>query len=113
MSASQLLDLIVARVPGFAVAWESPENCFRYDSGAFTTHGVFAAFSDFFRENYERFSPVQLADVGVLITESVLSETAEIADAAATCFLENLQGERFSADFRQHLRGKALRLYSL
>jgi hypothetical protein len=111
MTAQAILDRLFTLCPDFAVPWDSPDNCFREDDGSFTHCGVFAEFSHYFRDRYERFSPAQVAAVGRFVTKCVAPPDAELSDAAATCFLENVAGERFSAAFRRHLSGEALRFY--
>jgi hypothetical protein len=110
MSAQGVLDRLVALFPDFAAAWDGPDNCFRDGDGSFTRCGVFSEFSHYFRDHYEQFSPAQAAELGRLVTECVASADAELQDAA-TCFLENVAGERFGPDFRRHLSGEALRFY--
>jgi hypothetical protein len=111
MTAQAILDRLVALFPDFAAVWDSPDNYFRDDDGSFTCCGVFAEFSRYFRDRYKQFSPAQVAELGRFVTECVASADAELGDAAATCFLENVAGERFGPDFRQHLSGEALRFY--
>jgi hypothetical protein len=112
MTAQDILDRLVALFPEFAAVWDRPDNCFRDDDGSFTSCGVFAEFSHYFRERYDQFPPARVAELGRFVTECVTGPDRELADAAATCFLENVAGERFSRDFRRHLRGEALRWYS-
>jgi hypothetical protein len=111
MSAQAILDRLVTLFPDFAEAWDSPDNYFREDDGSFTHCGVFAEFSHYFRDRYEQISPAQVAEVGRFMSECVGSPDAELSNTAATCFLENVAGERFSSDFRRHLSGEALRFY--
>jgi len=50
-----------------------------------------------------------LAALGSLVSDCMASVDEELANAAATGFLE---GSQFDADFVLHLRGEALRYYS-
>lgn len=111
MTAQTILSRLVALFPEFAAAWDSPDNNFRQDDGSFTGCGVFAEFSHYFRDGYERFSSDQVNAIGRFVTECMASADVELRDAAATCFLENVAGERFSTDFRPHLKEDALRFY--
>src|SRR5580704_7599752 len=111
MTAEAILDRLVSLFPDFAAAWDNTHNYFRDDDGSFTRCGVFAVFSHYFRDCYEQFSPAQVSGVGWFVTECVASPDTELGDAAATCFLENVAGDRFSRDFRRHLSDEALRFY--
>jgi hypothetical protein len=113
VTAQDVLGRLVTLFPDFAACWDSPDNCFRDDDGSFTRCGVFAEFSDYFRDRYEQLPTARVADLGCFVTECMTSPDTELGDAAATCFLENVASERFSPDFRQHLSGEALRFYSL
>ena len=112
MNAHDLLNRLVALFPDFAAVWDRSTNCFREDDGSFTRCGVFAEFSHYFRDRYEQFNGTQVAELGRFVTEWVASADTELGDAAATCFLENVAGEHFSADFRRQLSGEALKVYS-
>jgi hypothetical protein len=109
-TAEAILGRLVGLFPDFAKVWESTDNHFREDDGTATPCGVFSEFSYYFQERYEQFSPTQVAALGRLVTECVASPDADLGDAAATCFLENVAGE-ISADFRRHLSGEALTCY--
>jgi hypothetical protein len=112
MTARAILKRLIALFPGFAEYWERSDNCFRNDDGSFTRCGVFAAFSHFFCEKYEELPKDELAELGQFLSECMESSDRRLADAAGTCFLENVAGERFDRDFREHLSGEALRFYS-
>jgi hypothetical protein len=112
MTAQDILDRLVVLFPEFAAIWDGPENYFRRDDGSFTRCGVFSEFSHYFRDHYEQFSSAQVAELGRFVSDCVASADTELGDAAATCFLENVGGERFSPDFRRHLSGEALKFYS-
>jgi hypothetical protein len=113
MNAQDILNRLVSLFPSFAPVWDNPGNCFRDDDGSFTPCGAFAEFGHYLRDRYEELSEPQLSELGRFVTECVASTDTVLRDAAATCFLENVVGERFSADFRRHLSGEALRFYSL
>jgi hypothetical protein len=73
---------------------------------------VFAEFSLYFQNNYEQLSSLQLRELGQFVMECIDSPDKELADAAATCFLENVAAQRCSQDFRTYLQGEALPFYS-
>jgi hypothetical protein len=108
----ELLDRLVALFPEFAAYWDSPENCFRNRDGTFTRHGAFAQFSIFFGECYEWLPADRVAALAALLTECMASPDSDLGNAAATCFLENVAGERFHQDFRRYLSGEPLKYYS-
>jgi hypothetical protein len=113
MTPQAVLQRIVSLFPDFAACWDDPGNCFREDDGSFTHCGVFAEFSAFFRERYQELDPDRVAALGAFVSTSVSSPDAELGNAAATCFLENIAGNRFIPDFKQHLHGQALHYYLL
>src|SRR5262245_34468215 len=113
MNAQAILGRLITLLPDFAAAWDNSDNYFREDNGSFSQCGVFAKFSHYFRESYEQVSSTQIAALGRFVSECAASTDTDLADAAATCFLENVAGERFNSDFRRHLSGEALRYYSL
>jgi hypothetical protein len=107
-----LLDRLVALFPEFAAYWDSPGNCFRDDDGSFTLHGAFAQFSFFFDECYEWLPADRVAALAAFLTECLASPHSDLDNAAVTCFLENVAGERFHHDFRRYLSGEPLKFYS-
>jgi hypothetical protein len=111
MTAQALLAQLVALFPAFGPYWADPGNCFREEDGSFTCHGVFAEFSGFFRDRYESLPADRLAALGALVSVWTDSPDAELSNAVASCFLENVAGERCSADLERHLTGDALRYY--
>jgi hypothetical protein len=108
----ELLDRLLALFPEFAAYWDSPENCFRNRDGTFTLHGAFAQFSLFLEECYERSPADRLAALAEFLTECMASPHSDLGNAAGTCFLENVAGERFHQDFRRYLSGEPLKYYS-
>jgi hypothetical protein len=112
MTSQNILDRLIAMFPEFAASWNSPHNYFRDEDGSFTRCGVFAEFSHYFRDHYEQLPQSEVTVLGGLLTEWVANPDRELRDAVASCFLENVSGERFSTDFRRHLSGEALELYT-
>ena len=113
MTTQEILDCLNDLFPDFTVVWNDPGNCFREGDGSFTRCGVFAEFSSFFRDHYERLPQDRIGALGKFVTDCVASEDRDLGDAAALCFLENVAAERFSNEFKQYLNGEALRFYSL
>lgn len=111
MTAQQLLQRLIKLFPGFEPYWANPENCFRQDDGSFTVCGVFSEFSSFFREHFSEFSTHSLSRFGDFVTECMSGSNADLENAVATCFLENVAGESFSGAFKRFLRGEALKYY--
>jgi hypothetical protein len=104
---------LIALFPDFEAFWDSEHNYFRADDGSFTRCGAFAQFSHFVRAGYERFTPAQVAQLGAFVSECADSADADLRDAVAACFLENIGGERFSSNFHQHLTGTAAQLFTV
>jgi hypothetical protein len=111
LTPSEVRDRLIAIVPEFEGQWESDENVFRKDDGSYTFSGVFAEFSHFVRDHFDQLSKAQLHEIGTFISKCIVMPDAIARDAAATCFLENLCFERFSAQFESYLSDGALRVY--
>jgi hypothetical protein len=107
-----LLDRLIRLFPDFAVYWNRAENCFRSDDGSFTYRGVFAEFSHYFRGHYEQLSQESIKGLAELLADCMRVKDSELGIAGATCFLENVAGERFSNEFRTYLVGEPLAYYS-
>jgi hypothetical protein len=110
MTSQELLDRLVAIFPDFQPCWDNPGNCFRDDDGSFTLHGVFAEFTTFFREQHVVLSRDRIAALGEFVSECMASDDADLDNAAATCFVENIAGEPCDRELSPHLSGEA-RLY--
>ncbi len=111
MTEQVILDRLLALFPDFEPLWNSADNYFRAD-GSFTRCGVFSQFSFYFCERHEQLPQSRVAQLGAFVTEWMATDDADLRDAVASCFLENVAGERFSLDFRRFLSGEALRIYS-
>jgi hypothetical protein len=111
LTPQQILDRLIAILPGFRAYWESGAACSRDDDGSFTRCGVFSDCSHFIRDRYEQLSPLQRRQLADFVVECMSSTDRELCDAGATCFLENLTFERFSRDFESYLAGDALDFY--
>jgi hypothetical protein len=111
MTPQGLLDRLDELFPDFRAHWADPKNCFRDDDFAFTLHGVFAEFSDFFRDRYQSLSVDRVADLGAFVSECVGSPDAELNNAAATCFVENIAGEDCAREVARHFTGDALKYF--
>ncbi len=107
MTPQELLDHLVALFPGFRACWDDPGNCFRDDDGAFSLHGVFAEFSSFFRQRHESLLPDRVAALGAFVSDCMASADANLDNAAATCFVENVAGEDCDRELGRHLVGEA------
>ncbi len=96
MRPRDLLRKLIVIAPDFEPFWKSPGNCFIYEYGSFTLHGVCLWFSEFFREKYETLTQNQLAELFWLVEHS-LDDPDEyglpVANALCTCFLEDISSE--------------------
>src|SRR5262245_46285110 len=107
MTPQALLDRLVALFPEFRARWDNTGNCFRGDDGTFGLHGVFAEFTGFFRERYKSLPAERVATLGAFVSECMASADADLDNAVATCFLENVAGEECDRELARHLSGEA------
>ena len=111
MTPQVLLDYIISLFPDFTAYWDDPGNWFRADDGSFTLCGVFFEFTAFFRERFEVLPRDRVATLGAFISECMASADADLDNAAATCFVENIAGEECSHDLALYLTGEAREYY--
>jgi hypothetical protein len=105
-------DTLGRLVPGFGNHWAKGDSLFVTPSGEFTVHGVFAECSHFVRENFDSLPPEAVQDLAGFVSDCLEGKAgAEVDNAAATCFLENLAGERFHKVFAVELRSAARQFY--
>jgi hypothetical protein len=112
MTPEELVGSLTGLFPDFAAYWEAADNLNREDDGSFTLGGVFAEFSDYFRDGYEGFAAERLQALGWLLAECMAEPDSELAEVTAECFLENVAAERFHADFERFLIGRPLEFYA-
>ena len=94
MSREDLLELLCRLFPAFRLYWEADDNCFR-NAEDFTSHGIFACFSHYFSATYDENNGVALSQLFAFIESVIICDqnnSDEIANAATTCFLENIAG---------------------
>ena len=111
MGPDEVLEKLAAILPGFGSRWDEPSNDHRGDDGSFTPCGAFAEATAFVRERYEMLTGPQLDELSQFVEACMTPPGTPLGDAAATCFLENLTIEPFSADLQTHLRGEALKIF--
>ena len=109
-SPDDVVRRLVTMFPAFGPYWASDDS-FRTDDGAFTFCGVFATFTHFFRDSFERLSVGSLQALGEFLEECMAEPGSEIDTAAATCFLEHVTGEPLSPVLKTHLKGNPLRFF--
>jgi len=107
MRPQELLEALVEIVPAFAAEWSAP-SVFVCADGAYTLHGVFAAFSHFFRGAQGVLSERQIQRVGELVSSAMREPHSALDNAAATCFLENIAEDPAALRIRPYLDGAAL-----
>jgi hypothetical protein len=98
--------------PAFRHEWEAPNNCFVGDDGSFSFCGVFSELGHFFRGEFDSLPQSALEEFGRFVSKCLDHPQSELDEAAATCFLENMAYEPFSARLKRHLHGEALEFYS-
>lgn len=111
MTPQALLDRLVTLFPDFRAHWDDPGNGFRADDGTFTLHGVFAAYTSFFRERHASLPADRIATLGAFVSQCMASADADLDNAAATCFLENIAGEECDRELAPHFSGEARRYW--
>jgi hypothetical protein len=112
MTAQALLDRLVALFPDFRAYWDDPGNCFRDDEGLFTLHGVFAEFTEFFRERHAALPADRIAALGAFVSECMApADDGPLDNAAATCFVEHTAGEPCDRELSPHLTGEVRRYW--
>lgn len=94
MTSTEILDRLLHLFPDFQEAWDADDNYFKSDEGVYTCCGVFARFSQFFKEDCQDWGPVALDDISTLLEDCLMYPDSESGTAAATCFLENIEGEQ-------------------
>src|SRR4051812_23686431 len=112
MSPCTLKGRLLAIFPKFEEHWDAADNCHRLDDGPFTLCGVFAAFSEFVREEFATLPPTELQQLGVFLETCMDHPDSDLDAAAATCFLENVAGETFTAELARHLGSRARQFLS-
>jgi hypothetical protein len=107
MTPQKLVDRLVTFFPDFQAYWDDPGNCFRNDDGSFTLHGVFAEFTNFFRERHGSLPADRMAALGRFVSDCMMSTDKDLDNAAATGFVENIAGEDCDRPLAPHLTGEA------
>ncbi len=112
MTPQQLLDRLDTLLPGFRSHWNCPQNCFVGDDGSYTLHGVFCELTDFFRHNHAALPVERIATLGAFVNKCMAAgDDDSLANAAATCFLENIAGDDSDRILGRHLTGPARRYW--
>ena len=112
MNKEELLDFFISLFPGFEKAWKSEGNVF-CENDNFTSHGVCAEFSHYFKDNFESFSDENLKSLFQQIEEIVTGDAKnenETTNALYTCFLENIAQTEAGNSSEKYL-GKKSREY--
>lgn len=100
----EVLNRLLENVPAFARSWS--ESLFKEDDGSFTAHGVFATFSWYFRDHFGELTEDARRGVFNFVEECVSFEkeiSEGVSNAAGTCFLENIAGDKELADVSKYL----------
>src|SRR5262249_34064483 len=107
-----VLDRLIQLFPAFAAYWDSEGDIYRDKDGSFAVCGVFLVFTGFVREHYQGFNPSVVDLLATYLDHLMRESDGTIAEAVATCFLENVTDEPFSQNLRSHLRGRPLEYFS-
>lgn len=90
----ELLARLSELVPGFGAAWR--DSLFIKKDGSFSVHGVLEEFSAYVRAHFADFDEATRKGLFAYIEQCVTTDVhsqAGVANAACTCFLENIAGE--------------------
>jgi len=90
MNADAILRELVGICPEFREYWDR-ENHFQDTDHPITECGVFSQFTGFFGQRHQQMRKVQLEAIAALIGRC--EQDSFLADAAYTCFLENIAGD--------------------
>jgi hypothetical protein len=99
-------------VPGFGNHWAKGDSLFITSSGEFSVHGVFSECSHFVRANFGSLPPEAVQSLAGFLSDCLEGKLgADVDNAAATCFLENLAAEPFHQNLSLQLRPAARQFY--
>lgn len=87
-----LNSLLIKIIPAFKNHWEQ-DDIYKEDDGTFTHHGVMGSFLEFYQNNFEALTTLQLSVLCIEFEEIVSSDnndTNSNANAICTMFLEFL-----------------------
>ncbi|MEI1280614.1 hypothetical protein V6Z05_19945 [Leptospira venezuelensis] len=90
-SSDALLKDLIKIFPNFQIYLDG--SIFIEKKTAITIHGIFAEFSHYFTESFEKLSEEQLTKLFNFIEDSFQSEFSNLNNAVCTCFLENLNDD--------------------
>ena len=85
---TEYIEKLSSLIPEFKEYWESDDACFNFGDDS-TIHGVFSDFSHLVSDGLQNNNLVNAKDIFIYI-ESVVSKGGDPANAACTCFLENI-----------------------
>ena len=109
MTAADILEEFVRVSPDFRDYWAGT-NYHVGDDGSYAPSGVFSQFTDYFRERHLMMTTGQLEALAALIARCEREEF--LAEAAYTCFLENIAGDPPGATLAPYLSAAAVEFMS-
>ena len=90
IGSDALLNRLVELCPDFKPTWDDERFMWAGEGEAPSVYGVFSAFSHYVAERLEKRDVDGLAAVFDFAEKAVADSDEDLANAAATCFLENL-----------------------
>ncbi|WP_040508047.1 hypothetical protein [Leptospira wolffii] len=90
-SSDALSKVLIKTFPNFQIFLN--DSIFIEKKTAITVHGVFAEFSHYFIENFQKLTEEQLTELLNFIEDSFQSKFSNLNNAVCTCFLENLNDD--------------------
>ena len=89
-NSANLMNEILALCPSFKEAWDGESGLWCKSDGTYTCHGLFAVLSHHVAGLLEHQDAGCLGALFRWIEEKLAGSNDEVANAATTCFLENL-----------------------
>jgi len=111
-TADELLTRLCEFMPGFRNTWK--DSMFIQKNGSFSVHGVFSEFSSYVLAHFAEFDEASWKGLFNYVEQCVTTETysdSGVANAACTCFLENIAGEGTLSRKVSHYLGPESRKY--
>jgi len=108
----EVLTRLCELVPGFRTTWQ--DSMFIEKDGSFSVHGVFSEFSSYLHSHFIEFDEASWEGLFEYIEQCVTTDTysdSGVANAACTCFLENIAGEGALSRKASHYLGPESRKY--
>jgi hypothetical protein len=108
----EMLTRLCEFVPGFRTIWQ--DSMFIKKDGSFSVHAVFSEFSSYMHAHFAEFNDASWKGLFDYVEQCVTTDAysdSGVANAACTCFLENIAGEGMLSRKASHYLGPESRKY--